>query len=125
MIILYYYTLQENFIRSGTGLNILLNVFEKRILYTAESLREKNIVINLLSLIFLTYYCLFSFQKGDILLAVNGTSLLGLSHTAAVSQVKGNTESKAVTLKIIEAPETSDGPGNFVPSWLYWQNLPR
>ena len=58
-------------------------------------------------------------------MSINGTSLLGLSHAEAVSQVKVKTESKVVTLKVIEAPETSSGPGNFVPTWLFWQNLPR
>ena len=65
------------------------------------------------------------FQKGDVLLAVNGTSLLGLSHPEAVAQVKANTGSRVVTLRVVEAPETCVGPGNFVPSWLYWQQLPR
>lgn len=64
-------------------------------------------------------------KKGDILLSINGVSLLGLSHSEAVSQVKSNTESKVVTLKVIEAPETSNGPTNFVPTWLFWQSLPR
>ena len=78
--------------------------------------------IGILHILFVTN---FDFQKGDILLSINGTSLLGLSHAEAVSQVKVNTEPKVVTLKVIEAPETSTGPGNFVPTWLFWQNLPR
>lgn len=64
-------------------------------------------------------------QKGDALLCINGSNLLGLSHPEAVAQVKANTGSKVVTLKIVEAPETCVGPSNFVPSWLYWQQLPK
>ncbi|XP_052261117.1 ligand of Numb protein X 2-like isoform X2 [Dreissena polymorpha] len=64
-------------------------------------------------------------QRGDVLLAINQTHLLGLSHQEAVAQVKANTGLKVVTLKIVEAPETCMGPGNFIPSWLYWQQLPN
>ncbi|XP_060573716.1 ligand of Numb protein X 2-like isoform X2 [Ruditapes philippinarum] len=64
-------------------------------------------------------------QKGDVLLNINSSNLLGLSHPEAVAQVKANTGSKVITLKIVEAPETCIGPSNFVPSWLYWQQLPN
>lgn len=64
-------------------------------------------------------------QKGDILLSINGNSLIGLNHPEAVAQVKANAGSKVVTLKIIEAPETCSNQVNFAPSWLYWQQLPR
>lgn len=64
-------------------------------------------------------------QKGDVLLSVNGNSLLGLSHQEAVAQVKVNASLSSVTFKIIEAPETCLGCENFVPSWLYWQQLPN
>ncbi|KAL3842316.1 hypothetical protein ACJMK2_020346 [Sinanodonta woodiana] len=64
-------------------------------------------------------------KKGDVLLSINGMNLLGLSHTDAVNRVRVNAETKQVTLKIIEAPETTEGPGNFAPTWLFWQQLPR
>ncbi|XP_052799032.1 ligand of Numb protein X 2-like [Mya arenaria] len=64
-------------------------------------------------------------QRGDVLLAVNGASLLGFTHTEAVARIKVSTSSKVVTLRIVEAPETCIGSGNFVPSWLFWQQLPN
>ncbi|XP_071120941.1 ligand of Numb protein X 2-like isoform X2 [Mytilus edulis] len=64
-------------------------------------------------------------KKGDILLSINGVSLLALTHNEAVTQVKANAESKVVSIKIIEGPETSNGPGNFTPTWLFWQQMPR
>lgn len=64
-------------------------------------------------------------KKGDILLSINGVSLLALTHNEAVTQVKANAESKVVCIKIIEGPETSNGPGNFTPTWLFWQQMPR
>ena len=60
-----------------------------------------------------------------MLLSINGKTLLGMSHQEAVTHIKANTGSKLVTLKIIEAPESSIGPGIFFPSWLYWQQLPK
>lgn len=65
-------------------------------------------------------------KKGDVLLAINSVSLLDLTHNEAVKQLKINTESKLITLKVLDGPETSQGsPGNFTPSWLYWLQLPR
>ncbi|XP_061182672.1 ligand of Numb protein X 2-like isoform X2 [Saccostrea echinata] len=63
-------------------------------------------------------------KKGDILLSINGKSLLGLSHNQAVNLVKLNTEAKVVCLKVIEGSETSYGQGNFTPTWLFWQKVP-
>nr|XP_022322951.1 ligand of Numb protein X 2-like isoform X3 [Crassostrea virginica] len=63
-------------------------------------------------------------KKGDILLAINGKSLLGLTHNQAVSLVKLNTEAKVISLRVIEGSETSYGQTNFSPSWLFWQKLP-
>lgn len=68
---------------------------------------------------------MFSLQKGDILLSINGKSLLGLTHNQAVSLVKQNTEANVICLKIIEGSETSYGQGNFTPTWLFWQKVPR
>ncbi|KAK7085131.1 PDZ domain binding [Halocaridina rubra] len=64
-------------------------------------------------------------KKGDILLSVNGQSLLGLAHGEAVALLKATAESAGVTLSLLDGPETSPGTANFIPSWLYWQKLPR
>lgn len=64
-------------------------------------------------------------KKGDILLSVNGTSLLGISHSEAVAELKVTANQTSVSLGVIEGPETSSAPGNFIPSWMYWQSLPR
>ena len=71
------------------------------------------------------FFFLFLLQKGDVLLSVNGQSLLGLTHSVAVGLLKATAELAGVTLSLLEGPETSFGPCNFVPSWLYWQKLPR
>ncbi|XP_042233170.1 ligand of Numb protein X 2-like [Homarus americanus] len=64
-------------------------------------------------------------KKGDVLLSVNGQSLLGLTHGQAVALLKATAELAGVTLSLLDGPETSVGSANFVPSWLYWQKLPR
>ncbi|CAL4083578.1 unnamed protein product, partial [Meganyctiphanes norvegica] len=64
-------------------------------------------------------------KKGDVVLAVNNQSLLGLTHGQAVALLKSTVELGAVTLTLITGPESSNGKSNFIPSWLYWQKLPR
>ncbi|XP_043218268.1 ligand of Numb protein X 2-like isoform X2 [Amphibalanus amphitrite] len=64
-------------------------------------------------------------KKGDILLSVNGRSLVGLTHAQAVAALKSTAELPGVTLSVLEGPETSRGPAKFIPSWTYWQTLPR
>ncbi|XP_066990612.1 ligand of Numb protein X 2-like [Macrobrachium rosenbergii] len=64
-------------------------------------------------------------KKGDVLLSVNGQSLLGLTHGQAVGLLKATAELAGVTLSLLDGPETSPGSANFIPSWLYWQKLPR
>uniref|UniRef100_A0A6A7FP33 Ligand of Numb protein X 2-like n=2 Tax=Hirondellea gigas TaxID=1518452 RepID=A0A6A7FP33_9CRUS len=65
-------------------------------------------------------------KKGDVLLSVNGQSLLGLTHGQAVAQLKATAELAGVTLSLLDGPETAaTNSANFVPSWLYWQKLPR
>ncbi|KAK3853339.1 hypothetical protein Pcinc_040121, partial [Petrolisthes cinctipes] len=64
-------------------------------------------------------------KKGDVVLSVNGQSLLGLTHGQAVALLKATAELGGVTLVLLEGPESEGGAGNFVPSWLYWQKLPR
>ncbi len=39
--------------------------------------------------------------------------------------LKATIDRSQVTLGVMEGPETSAGPANFVPSWMYWQKLPR
>ncbi|VUZ39013.1 unnamed protein product [Hymenolepis diminuta] len=64
--------------------------------------------------------------KGDVLLAVNEIELLGLSHEKAVEALKATRKtSSKVTIRVLEGPETSSGRENFLPSWLYWLQLPR
>uniref|UniRef100_A0A4D5R9T9 E3 ubiquitin-protein ligase LNX n=1 Tax=Scolopendra viridis TaxID=118503 RepID=A0A4D5R9T9_SCOVI len=64
-------------------------------------------------------------KKGDILLSVNGKSLLGMKHAEAIKELKMAATASSVILGIFEGPETSVSASNFVPSWMYWQNLPR
>uniref|UniRef100_A0A5K3FS69 Ligand of Numb protein X 2 n=1 Tax=Mesocestoides corti TaxID=53468 RepID=A0A5K3FS69_MESCO len=64
--------------------------------------------------------------KGDVLLAVNEVELLGLSHEKAVEALKATRKScTKVTIRVLEGPETGSGRENFLPSWLYWLQLPR
>ncbi|GAB1607489.1 E3 ubiquitin-protein ligase LNX-like isoform X1 [Argonauta hians] len=65
-------------------------------------------------------------KKGDVLLTINNVSLLALSHNEAVKQLKLNTESKTITLRVLDGPDVTQSiAGNFTPSWLYWLQLPR
>jgi len=50
---------------------------------------------------------------------------VGLTHAQAVAALKSTAELPGVTLSILEGPETSRGPAKFIPSWVFWQNLPR
>jgi len=64
-------------------------------------------------------------KKGDLLLKVNESSLDGLTHSQAVATLKATINLSSVVLIIMEGPETSFGASNFIPSWMYWQKLPR
>lgn len=64
-------------------------------------------------------------KKGDLLLSVDGTSLCGLTHSQAVATLKATINLDQVVLGVMDGPETSYGASNFVPSWMYWQKLPR
>jgi len=64
-------------------------------------------------------------KKGDLLLKVNDSSLDGLTHSQAVATLKATINLSSVVLVIMEGPETSFGASNFIPSWMYWQKLPR
>ncbi|QQP34683.1 Uncharacterized protein FKW44_022655, partial [Caligus rogercresseyi] len=43
----------------------------------------------------------------------------------AVSTLKATINLSQVTLGILDGPETSFGASNFIPSWMYWQKMPR
>jgi len=64
-------------------------------------------------------------KKGDILLSVDDTSLCRLTHSQAVATLKATINHGQVVLGIMDGPETSYGASNFIPSWMYWQKLPR
>ena len=64
-------------------------------------------------------------QKGDLPLSVDDTPLCGLTHSQAVSCLKATIHQDSVVLGVMDGPETSYGASNFVPSWMYWQKLPR
>ncbi|KAG5448073.1 Ligand of Numb protein X 2 [Clonorchis sinensis] len=64
--------------------------------------------------------------RGDILLAVNEVELLGLSHERAVEALKKARDSCVqVTLRLLKGPEDCLEERNFIPSWLFWLQLPR
>ena len=58
-------------------------------------------------------------------MSVDGTNLCGLTHSQAVATLKATINLDQVVLGIMDGPETSFGASNFVPSWMYWQKLPR
>jgi len=64
-------------------------------------------------------------KKGDLLLRVNEASLDGLTHAQAVATLKATINVSSVVLVAMDGPETSYGASNFIPSWMYWQKLPR
>ncbi|KAF7257790.1 hypothetical protein EG68_04757 [Paragonimus skrjabini miyazakii] len=66
-----------------------------------------------------------SVKRGDIILEVNGIGLVGLTHNEAVDVLRrASLMHSQIELRLIDAPETSDGPDNFMPSWTYWLQLP-
>jgi len=64
-------------------------------------------------------------KKGDLLIKVNDACLDGLTHSQAVATLKATISLNSVSLTIMEGPETSFGASNFIPSWMFWQKLPR
>jgi len=42
-----------------------------------------------------------------------------------VATLKATINLSSVVLIIMEGPETNFGASNFIPSWMYWQKLPR
>ncbi|TRY70231.1 hypothetical protein TCAL_10701 [Tigriopus californicus] len=64
-------------------------------------------------------------KKGDVLLSVDNVSLFGLTHAQAVTALKATISRSQVALGVMDGPETSYGASNFIPSWMFWQKLPR
>nr|XP_054757884.1 ligand of Numb protein X 2-like [Lytechinus pictus] len=65
-------------------------------------------------------------KKGDILLSVNGTSLLDLPHTEAVKVLKESANARSLTLSVIEGDTDPDNETHgYIPSWLTWLSLPQ
>ena len=60
-----------------------------------------------------------------MLLSVDDTGLCGLTHSQAVTTLKATINNDHVILGVMDGPETSFGASNFIPSWMYWQKLPR
>ena len=58
-------------------------------------------------------------------MSVDDTSLCGLTHSQAVTTLKATINNDQVILGVMDGPETSFGASNFIPSWMYWQKLPR
>ena len=64
-------------------------------------------------------------KRGDVLLAINSSTLLKRSHNECVSIIRGHSEVKNLTLKVVDSRETSLREDvNFVPSWIFWLQLP-
>ncbi|VDP77400.1 unnamed protein product [Echinostoma caproni] len=64
-------------------------------------------------------------KRGDVLLEVNGVGLVGLTHNEAVDVIRrASSMQSQVDLRLIDAPETGEGPENFMPSWTFWLKLP-
>ncbi|VEL21053.1 unnamed protein product [Protopolystoma xenopodis] len=64
-------------------------------------------------------------RKGDILLSVNGRSLIGLQHGDAVELLRNaTTNQNRVEITVLAGSETSLGAANFLPSWNYWLQVP-
>ena len=59
------------------------------------------------------------------MLSVDETSLCRLTHSQAVATLKATINNGQVVLGVMDGPETSYGASNFIPSWMYWQKLPR
>lgn len=50
---------------------------------------------------------------------------MGLSHNDAVRILKTKASHKKVELKLLDTSETAEGSDNFLPTWMYWLDLPR
>ena len=57
-------------------------------------------------------------------MAINSSSLLNLTHKESVKVIRENSEVKVMALRLIQSKQTSLVGENFVPSWIYWLQLP-
>ena len=65
-------------------------------------------------------------QRGDILLQVNGESLVGRSHLEAVQIMKQCSKHSTVELSVLHVlPDISNYMPAFTPTWKYWITLPK
>ncbi|XP_059172082.1 E3 ubiquitin-protein ligase LNX-like [Physella acuta] len=64
-------------------------------------------------------------KKGDVLVSINNTSLLNMTHLESVKQIRASSEVKVLTLRVIDSRETTQGDHNFTPSWIYWLQMPQ
>ncbi|XP_070566843.1 ligand of Numb protein X 2-like [Ptychodera flava] len=64
--------------------------------------------------------------RGDVLLTINGTSLVKLTHADAVAILKACAGSRTITLEVLEAQghELIEHFPNFTPSWITWLTMP-
>lgn len=58
-------------------------------------------------------------------MSVNGAKIMGLNHNDAVRILKSKASHKKVELKLLDTSETAEGMDNFLPTWMYWLDLPR
>ncbi|XP_077978358.1 ligand of Numb protein X 2-like [Glandiceps talaboti] len=65
-------------------------------------------------------------KRGDVMLSINGTSLVKLTHAEAVGVLKASAGSRTISLKVIEAQghELMDNSITFTPSWITWLTMP-
>lgn len=58
-------------------------------------------------------------QKGDIILSINGVSLLGKSHAEAIQVIKSAVPLSVVRIELIQGEETVEN-GGLSPDWCKW-----
>jgi len=68
-------------------------------------------------------------QRGDVILAVNDSSLINVTHNEAVQCLKSSSSQPRRVLHVLQVgqPSTSSAAVatvNFRPMWTYWLSLP-
>ncbi|KAL5479626.1 hypothetical protein EMCRGX_G023174 [Ephydatia muelleri] len=58
-------------------------------------------------------------QKGDVILSINGVSLLGKSHAEAIQVIKSAVPLSVVRIELIQGEETVEN-GGLSPDWCKW-----
>ncbi|XP_002738713.1 ligand of Numb protein X 2-like [Saccoglossus kowalevskii] len=66
-------------------------------------------------------------QHGDVLISINSTSLVKLTHAEAVGVLKACAGFQTISMKCIAAQghELMDANRSFTPSWVTWLTMPR